>query len=172
MSNYFLGQIRAFPFNYAPEDFLPCEGQLLPITHNEALFSLLGTTYGGNGQNNFQLPNLNNRAPIGSGAGPGLTPREAGPWGGEVQVALTLTELPNHNHSLNATSDLATERQPPGQVFAQGDGVSAFGPNSWAVSQFYPGAVSDAGNGAPHNNLMAFLTLNLCFCVRGDFPPH
>jgi microcystin-dependent protein len=172
MTDYFLGEIRAFPFTYAPADFEPCSGQILQITGNEALFSLIGTIYGGNGQNDFALPNLNNRAPMGWGSGPGLTPREPGTWGGEVQVSLLEAGLPAHNHSLSVMTSLAKERQPAGQLFAQGDGISAFGPNSGAVSTFSPGAVSDAGNGAPHNNMMPFVALNFCICVRGSFPPH
>lgn len=168
----YLGELRVFAHDVQPKGWLRCEGQTLQIQENTALFSLIGTIYGGNGQNDFALPNLNNRAPMGWGSGPGLTPREPGTWGGEVQVSLLEAGLPAHNHSLSVMTSLAKERQPAGQLFAQGDGISAFGPNSGAVSTFSPGAVSDAGNGAPHNNMMPFVALNFCICVRGSFPPH
>lgn len=170
MSDQFIAEIRAFPFNFAPAGWAQCNGQLLPISQNTALFSLLGTTYGGDGSTTFGLPDLQGSVPVSAGQGHGLTERHPGEKAGSASVTLLQTEMPSHSHALNASADLAAERQPPGQVFAQGDGVSAFGPKTEMPAGFYPGAITYAGNSYPHNNLMPYLTVNYCIALQGTFP--
>lgn len=172
MVDIYLAEIRAFPFNFAPLGWAPCDGQLLKILENTALFSLLGTTYGGDGMSTFGLPDLRGRAAMSWGQGHGLSDRELGEHGGEIAVTLLETELPQHTHALNVSSDLAKERQPPGQVFAQGDGVAVFGPNNVTPAPFAPGAITYDGHSTPHNNLMPYLALKYCIAVQGLYPPR
>jgi microcystin-dependent protein len=169
VSHPFIGEIRAFGFPYAPSGWAFCNGQLLTIDHNNALFKVLGTTYGGNGQTTFALPDLRGRVPMSWGDGQGLTPRSIGEHGGTAGVTVTVGEMPSHQHSFNASVDLATERQPPGQAFAQGDGVSAFGAVE-SPTRMFDFAVAVSGMGQPHNNLMPFLTLSFCIALQGYFP--
>lgn len=167
----FLGEIRAFPFAYAPAGWAACNGQLLTIQQNTTLFSLIGTSYGGDGRTTFALPDLQGRVPMCWGDGPGLTPRSLGQTGGAESVALTTAEMPQHSHSFNASSDLATERQPPGQLFAQGDGVSAYGDPTQPASYLFQGTLTFSGQSQPHGNLMPYLALTVCIAVQGDYPP-
>jgi microcystin-dependent protein len=165
----FIGEIRAFGFSYAPPGWAFCNGQLLTINDNTALYSVLRTTYGGDGRTTFALPDLRDAVPMFWGDGPGLSPRTIGEHGGTAGVKVTVGEMPSHPHSFNASGDLATERQPPGQAFAQGDGVSAFGAVESPV-QMFNFAVAVAGMGYPHNNLMPFLTVSFCIALKGSFP--
>src|ERR1700746_3454177 len=112
MSSPFLAEIRIFPFNFAPKGWAFCDGQILPISQNTALFSLLGTTYGGDGKSNFALPNLQGRDPMMQGQGPGLTLRDLGEQGGEDFVTLLQTEIPSHSHTLTADNSQATSKDP------------------------------------------------------------
>lgn len=170
MSDQFISEIRVFPFNFAPLGWAQCNGQHLQISQNTALYSLLGTTYGGDGMTTFGLPDLQGSVPVSAGQGHGLTERQPGEKAGSAAVALSPPEMPSHTHTLNVTSALATERQPSGQVFAQGDGISAYGPNTEATTVFYPSTISYAGNSQPHNNLMPYLTVNYCIALQGLFP--
>ena len=179
MSDPFLGEIRAFGFNFAPTGWAFCNGQLLPITQNTALFSLLGTTYGGDGRVTFALPNLQGLAPIHEGQGPGLSLIDLGQTGGQTTVTLLGTEMPGHNHSVAASTTAATANVPAANSFtAQGGGTGrgAFKIRTYASSgtatTFAPSVISPAGGNLPHNNLQPTLVLNFCIALQGIFPPR
>ena len=169
MTDPFIGEIRAFGFPFAPPGWAFCNGQLLTVNDHKALYAVLGATYGGNGSTTFALPDLRNSVPMFWGDGPGLSPRSIGDKGGTAGVNLQVGEMPSHQHSFHASADLADERQPPGQAFAQGDGVSAFGIVESATTMF-SFAVAVAGMGQPHNNQMPFLTLSFCIALQGYWP--
>ena len=169
MTDPFLGEIRLFGFDYAPPGWAFCNGQLLTISNNSTLFSVLKTTYGGDGRINFALPDLRGCVPMFWGQGPGLSPRTIGDRAGETGVALTVAEMPSHDHTFNVSTPLASERQPPGQAFAQGDGTSAFGTVE-SPTALYGFAIAVAGNGVAHNNVMPSLAVNFCIAVDGEFP--
>jgi microcystin-dependent protein len=170
MSNPFLAEIRIFTAGFAPKGWAQCDGQLMPISQNTALFSLLGTTYGGNGTSNFALPNLQGCAPMQAGQGPGLTLRDLGETGGEQTVTLLQTEMPAHSHSALADGT-ASATDPPGNVWSSGK--KGFG-NVYAppgnIVQMNPFALSIAGGSLPHNNMMPFLGLMFIIALQGVFP--
>ncbi len=173
MSDQFVAEIRIFPFNFAPTGWAFCDGQLLPISQNTALFSLLGTTYGGDGKSNFALPNLQGCAPMQQGQGPGLSQRFLGETAGEQTVTLLLSEMPIHTHTTQGASAVANQLTPVGNAWASGQkGFGSFysqsGPNSNV--QMNPLGTTLAGGGQPHNNLMPYLTLNFCIALQGIFP--
>lgn len=172
MADPFVAEIRIFPFNFAPRGWAFCDGQLLPLSQNTALFSLLGTTYGGNGKSNFALPDLQGRAPMHPGQGPGLSLHDLGETGGSETVTLLESEIPSHSHALNVSQADALERTPPGQLPAAGIGgivaYAAPGP----IVQLDPNATSPAGGDQPHNNLQPYLTFNFCIALQGVFPPR
>ena len=160
----FLGEVRWVAFTYAPRGWAFCNGQLLPINQNQALFSLMGTTYGGNGQTNFALPDLRGRAPMHVGSGHVLGERA----GAESHV-VTLAELPSHSHALMADPREATGTSPAGKYPAKtGDGTSAFG--SLASTTMKVGSVSSAGGGQAHENMKPFIALNCIVALQGIFP--
>jgi microcystin-dependent protein len=165
----FIGEIRAFGFPYAPPGWAFCNGQTLSINQNSQLYSVIGTHYGGDGRTTFGLPDLRGSIPMFWGEGPGLSPRVLGERGGTPEVTLTVGEMPSHDHPFNASIDLADERQPPGQAFAQGDGISAFGAVE-AATQMFNFVIAVAGQNQAHNNLMPFLTLSFCIALQGDYP--
>lgn len=167
----FLGEIRAFPYTFAPVGWAACDGALMTIQQNSALFSLIGTSYGGDGRTTFALPDLQGRVPMGWGEGNGLTPRRIGDTGGSDAVLVTIAGMPQHSHALNASGDLAAERQPAGQFFAQGDGISAYGEPTQPASYLFQGTLTFTGESRPHNNLMPYLALTVCIAVQGDYPP-
>lgn len=174
MSDPFVAEIRIFPFNFAPRGWAFCDGQLLPLSQNTALFSLLGTTYGGDGRSTFALPNLQGAAPLQQGQGPGLSPRDLGESSGSQAVTLLAAEIPAHAHGVMATSQAADLPNPDGNTWAQAVGdVSAFpyyqttGPNAMS-----PNALQLAGGSLPHNNMHPYLTLNFCIALQGVFPPR
>ena len=173
MADQFLAEIRIFPFNFAPTGWAFCDGQLMPIIQNTALFSLLGTTYGGNGTTNFALPNLQGSAPIGPGQGTGLSLRDIGETGGEPTVELLQSEVPTHVHSLQASNQNGTLNQPgPQNSLARTDPAFAYTPTGVAT-KLAAGALGGAvGGNAPHNNMMPYLTLNFCIALEGYFPPR
>jgi microcystin-dependent protein len=166
----FVGEIRIVGFNFAPVGWATCDGQLLPISQNTALFSLLGTTYGGNGQSTFALPNLQGRAPIHAGQGTGLTPRSLGETGGQSTVALTAAQMPAHGHQALSVSTAATRTSPAGNVWAS----SGTRPYSNQVPNVVmaPGALGSTGGTAPHNNLQPYVTLLFIIAMQGVFPPR
>jgi microcystin-dependent protein len=165
MASPFLGQIQIFGFNFAPRGWAFCNGQLLSISQNTALFSLLGTTYGGNGQTTFALPNLQGRVPMHVGQGPGLTNRTQGEVAGTETHTLNANEMPVHTHTARASSGDASDTTPVGNVLA-GGGAYAAAPNQ-AMNAL---AITTAGGSQPHNNLQPYLVLNFCIALQGIFP--
>jgi microcystin-dependent protein len=174
MADPFVAEIRIFPFNFAPKGWAWCNGQLLPLSQNTALFSLLGTTYGGDGKSNFALPDLQGSVPIHVGAnqpGPGLSIYDLGQTGGEDSVTLLMSEMPSHNHNISA------------QTIDQGDNRIPDPTRNLGNTQMYiangnqPGfldatALSIVGGQQPHNNLMPYLTLYFNIALQGVYPPR
>jgi len=174
----FVGQITLFPFNFAPRGWAFCAGQLIPISQNAALFSLLGTMFGGDGKSNFALPDLHGRVPIGQGQGPGLSNYAICSVQGVEAVTLLASQAPPHSHPFQAVAAQATTNAPNGALPAQGHGTGRGAP---AVNTYAPlttaaplasGQVALAGNGQPHNNLEPYLTLNWCIALQGVYPPR
>lgn len=172
MAEPFVAEIRIFPFDFAPTGWAFCDGQLLPISQNTALFSLLGTTYGGDGRVTFRLPNLQGRAPMGPGQGPGLTPRDLGEEGGSESVTLLASEIPAHTHAVRANGlDVADTNVPsPAASFALSSGGTLYQATATATAS--PAAVVNAGGSQPHNNMQPYLTLSFCIALQGVFPPR
>jgi microcystin-dependent protein len=173
----FVGEIRPFGFNYAPRGWAVCAGQLLPISQNTALFSILGISYGGDGRSTFALPNLQGAVPIGQGQGPGLSPRPLGAQGGETSHGLLSTEIPTHIHALAARGAVSQGVEPAGAVIGNGSWVQ--GQSFGTVQQFKTGtpdtvmspiALQFTGGNQSHNNMMPFQTLNYCIALTGIFP--
>jgi microcystin-dependent protein len=169
----FVAEIRIFPFNFAPKGWAWCDGQILPLSQNTALFSLLGTTYGGNGKNNFALPDLQGRAPMHPGQGPGLSLHDLGETGGTESVTLLESEIPAHNHLIGAqNTPLGGVATPAGNTLnrpASGNLYSVASPAPVAMS---PEELAPAGGDQPHNNMQPYLTLNFCIALQGVFPPR
>lgn len=173
MSDPFVGEIRIFPFNFAPRGWAFCDGQLLPLSQNTALFSLLGTNYGGNGKSNFALPDLQGRAPMHPGQGPGLSLHDLGETGGSETVSLLESEIPSHNHALRVDgADPGEDRTPGGEYFARSTGGNLFSDPAGNLIQMSPDALSPSGGDQPHNNMQPYLTLNFCIALQGVFPPR
>ncbi|MBT2290967.1 phage tail protein [Paenibacillus albidus] len=172
----YLGEIRIFSGNYAPAGWDFCNGQLVQIRQNTSLFSLLGTTYGGDGKTTFALPNLVGRVPIQQGMGNGLTNRTLGMSGGSETVALNSSQLPVHNHTPAYKEGGVRKDHPAGAVWSRPGGrvpaasYSSSGANR--TSTMHQGAVKPAGGNQPHNNMQPFLALNFIICISGDFPPR
>lgn len=166
MSDPFLGEIRIFGFNFAPRGWAFCNGQLLSISQNAALFSLLGTTYGGDGQTTFALPNLQSRVPIHFGQGPGLSNYTLGESAGTETVTLTQNQIAAHSHLVNASNgDPSTTR--PANGLPSGGGAYAASSDGSTMS---PGMVANAGGSQPHTNIQPYLVLNFCIALQGIFP--
>lgn len=171
MADPFVAEIRIFPFNFAPKGWAWCDGQLLPLSQNTALFSLLGTTYGGNGKSNFALPDLQGRAPMHPGQGPGLSLHDLGETGGSETVTLLESEIPAHSHGLQVSQADALGRIPAGEQPATGIGVGLYGPAPANVA-LSPYALAPAGGDQPHNNLQPYLTFYFNIALQGVFPPR
>jgi microcystin-dependent protein len=167
MASPFLGEIRMFGFNFAPRGWAFCSGQIMSIAQNTALFSLLGTTYGGNGTTNFALPNLQASLVIGQGQGPGLTDRIIGETGGQANVTLATTEMPSHGHTLQVSSSPADRSNAAGSFFAVPPDPVYLGGTTGSTD---PRTAQIAGGGLPHNNLSSYLALNFCIAMQGIFP--
>ena len=171
MADPFVAEIRIFPFNFAPKGWAWCDGQLMPLSQNTALFSLLGTTYGGNGKSNFALPDLQGRAPMHPGQGPGLSLHDLGETGGSETVSLLESEIPSHSHVLRADESDAQFLSPQNNFLAglnqmyigSGQSVNAF---------LAPEALAPAGGDQPHNNMQPYLTFYFCIALQGVFPPR
>jgi microcystin-dependent protein len=159
----FMGQIQIFSFNFAPRSWAMCNGQLLPINQNQALFSLLGTQYGGNGQTNFALPNLQGRVPNHQGSG--FTMGQAG---GETAHTLSISELPAHTHQAIGSSGGPTATSPAGAFWATGTSFTPY--NATADTAMSPASITNTGGSQPHNNMSPYLALNFCICLSGIFP--
>lgn len=170
MSDQFVAEIRIFPFNFAPVGWAFCDGQLLPISQNTALFSLLGTTYGGDGKSNFALPNLQGNAPMQQGQGPGLSLRDLGEMSGAESVTLLTSEIPAHNHTLNTTNNDANNSQPANRYIGRGQPLYLSPPAG--LQQMAPQVLALAGGSLPHNNMQPYLTLNFCIALQGVYPPR
>ena len=164
MADPFVAEIRIFPFNFAPKGWAFCDGQLLPISQNTALFALLGTTYGGDGKSTFALPDLQGSAPMHPGQGPGLSLHDLGETGGTETVTLLESEIPSHTHALRADAADPADVQAPSAavVLARSSGGNAYTANIGGLVSMAPQMLAPAGGDAPHNNLMPYLTLNFC----------
>lgn len=169
MSEPFLGEIRPYAFNFPPRGWAVCSGQLLPINQNQALFSLLGTTYGGNGTTTFALPNLNDRVAIGSGVGAGLSSFSLGELGGTESVQLQQSQMPQHNH-LVTTASAPTTANPSGALPASSGAHNLY--DSAINTTMNTAAVGNAGGNQPHDNLQPYLTTTYCIALQGIFPPR
>jgi microcystin-dependent protein len=171
MADPFVAEIRIFPFNFAPKGWAFCDGQILPLSQNTALFSLLGTTYGGDGKSNFALPNMQGNAPMHPGQGPGLSLHDLGEVGGSQTVTLLESKIPAHTHSLQASNQVGTDRTPQGEVLARSAGMNLY-KASGSIVMLADQAVTPAGGDQPHNNMQPYLTLNFCIALQGVFPPR
>jgi microcystin-dependent protein len=183
MSQPYVGQIEAFPYGFAPRGWQTCQGQLLPINQYQALFSLLGTTYGGNGIQTFALPDLRGRVAMGQGNGGGLTPRVIGETIGEENHTILITETPLHNHSLMtaANSNTANNTDTPSGTVVLGSATGTGAGGAFTVSPYAAtppnpsvplnaAAVGTNNGGQPHSNMMPYLCLEFCIAVNGIFP--
>jgi len=177
MSDPFVAEIRIFPFNFAPTGWAFCNGQLMPISQNTALFALLGTYYGGDGKSTSALPNMVDNAPMQSGQGQGLSERFLGEASGSETITLLVSEIPVHTHRLQAAPADATTSDPNGALLAHG--AWTFQGNGGAMAMYSPeatntnmalNAIAVAGGGLPHNNMQPYLTLNYCIALQGIFP--
>ena len=173
MADPFVAEIRIFPFNFAPRGWAWCDGQLLPISQNTALFSLLGTTYGGDGKSTFALPDLQGRAPMHPGQGPGLSLHDLGETSGSETVTLLESEIPAHTHLIRDHDlDLAELNAPaPNRVLGQSANGTIYGTAANLVNMNSQ-ALPSAGGDQPHNNMMPYLTFYFCIALQGVFPPR
>jgi microcystin-dependent protein len=175
MSDPYVGEIRIVGFNYAPTGWAICNGQLMQISQNTALFSLLGTMYGGDGKTTFALPNFQDRAPMSWGDGPGLTPRIEGETGGEPTVTLITSEMPSHPHIAKASGNGASTSDPTNAVWAVGGEVRGGVPlynTQGPGAAMNVGALTPAGQSQPHNNMQPYLALNFIIALQGIYPPR
>jgi microcystin-dependent protein len=169
----FIGEIRIFAGNFAPRGWAQCNGQLLSISQNTALFSLLGTNYGGDGRTTFALPNLQGSAPLMAGQGNGLSDRVQGETGGEPTVTLTASQLPGHAHTVSGTTTPGSVPDPAGDVWGVAGvarGTVMYSANAGSAPQMSPQAFAVAGSGQPHNNLPPYLVLRFIISLQGIFP--
>ena len=167
----FIGQIMLFAGTFAPRGWSLCQGQLLPIAQNTALFSILGNTYGGDGKVTFALPDLRGRVPVSSGQGPGLSPYDLGQGGGAEAVTLLSTEMPAHNHVLLANNAAADQSEPAGNVLAsESAGATQIYSNATPTAPMSPMSMSAAGGSQPHENLPPYLCLNYIIALEGIYP--
>jgi len=171
----FVAEIRIFPFNFAPKGWAFCDGQILPLSQNTALFSLLGTTYGGDGKSNFALPDMQGSAPMHPGQGPGLSLHDLGETGGSETVTLLESEIPSHSHTLMCLPAPANRTAPGGNSIARVQGLT--GPYVSAspapvLTNMSDSTIAPSGGDQPHNNMQPYLTLNFCIALQGVYPPR
>ena len=172
MADPFLAEIRIFAFNFAPRYWAFCDGQLLPISQNTALFSLLGTTYGGDGKSTFALPDLQGSAPMHPGQGPGLSLHDLGETGGSKTVTLLESEIPSHSHTVGVSAGDAYAQSPAGEKLATGIGIGQYAPANGQPAQLSSNTLAPAGGDQPHNNLQPYLVVYFCIALQGVFPPR
>jgi microcystin-dependent protein len=173
MTDPFVAEVRLFGFNFAPRGWAMCNGQLLPISQNTALFSLLGTMYGGDGKSTFALPDLQGNVPVHVGQGPGLSQRFQGEMGGSDAVTLISSEMPAHSHSIQVSPDPAEIATPgAGLALARSVGGQSYQTSAATLVPMATQALPPAGGSLPHNNLMPYLVVNFCIALQGVFPPR
>ena len=171
----YIGEIRIFAGNFAPRGWQLCNGQLLPIANNEVLYTVIGTTYGGDGVTTFAVPNLQGSVPIGEGQGAGLTSRALGATGGASEVTLTVAEMPGHSHTVNCGAASTQTTADASSVWADGTGAGRgvnllYGPAPDGNTTMNPAAVMPAGQSLPHSNVQPSLTVNFIIAIEGIFP--
>ena len=169
MGQPYVGEIRMFAGNFAPNGWMFCEGQTLAISENDVLFNLIGTTYGGDGMETFNLPNLASRVPIHQGTGPDGTTYQMGEMAGTEQETLTVQQIPNHSHPLTATGDTGSSTQPAGNVFAQDASLKMYRVQAQDTNMNAQ-AIGPSGGSQPHENLQPFLCINFIISLFGIFP--
>ncbi|MCK7613614.1 phage tail protein [Roseibium sediminicola] len=169
MSEPFVGEIRMFAGNFAPRGWAFCDGQLLAVSQNDALFSLLGTIYGGDGRTTFGLPDMRGRIPIHAGTGPGLSPRRLGSKGGAEKETLTTNQLASHSHDFNANTALGEEVNPQGRVPAEGDGVNFYIAEDQDIDMASD-MIANSGGSQSHTNLMPTLCVYFIIALFGIYP--
>ena len=169
MSDPFIGEIRMFAGNFAPRSYAFCDGQLLAISQNDALFSLFGTIYGGDGRTTFGLPDLRGRVPIHMGTGPGLTPRIIGRETGSEDVTLSANDLPQHGHAFQASTDSASETRPAGNTLAGNTAIDVYSSNG-ATHAMAATSTTQAGGGQSHPNVQPFLCIHYIVALFGTYP--
>jgi microcystin-dependent protein len=172
MADPFVAEIRIFPFNFAPKGWAWCDGQLLPLSQNTALFSLLGTTYGGNGKSNFALPDLQGRTPMHPGQGPGLSLHDLGETGGSDTVTLLESEIPSHAHAIRVATDPANVQIPGPTLVLSRATANAYSTTTTGLQAMAGAMLAPAGGDQPHNNLQPYLTFYFCIALQGVFPPR
>ncbi len=171
MSEPYIGEVRTFGFTFAPKNWAFCNGQLLAISQNTALFSIIGTYYGGNGTSNFALPNLQGKAPLGMGTGAGLSNYVIGQTGGEQTHTLTASEIPPHNHTMAASSQPGEDTSPTGEALASSSGPKLYqNVTNTNLVTLNAATLNTVGSSGSHNNMMPYLTINFCICTAGVFP--
>ena len=172
MSEPFVGEIRMFAGNFAPRGWAFCDGQLLAVSQNDALFSLLGTIYGGDGRTTFGLPDLRGRVPIHAGSGPGLSPRRLGAKAGTENETITVNQQPSHDHTFNATGSVANSVQPVGNAPAATAAIDFYidAPNAFDPQNMNSAAVTSVGGSRSHTNLQPFLCINFIVALVGIYP--
>lgn len=163
----FIAQIMLFGGNFAPRGWAFCDGQLLAISSNSALFSILGTTYGGDGRSTFGLPDLRGRVPMHAGSGPGLSPRRIGERDGVETVTLVENQMPNHNHSVNFVNAVADSDRPSGELLARAD---VYSDATTPLGQLGTTTIAHAGGGQAHENMQPSLCINYIIALQGIFP--
>lgn len=172
MADPFVAEIRIFGGNFAPRGWATCDGQLLPISQNTALFSLLGIYYGGDGRSTFALPDLQGRVPMHHGTGPGLTQRQLGEAAGSEAIALVQNEMPAHAHAALSTSVAATDTNPNARVLALSGEDTFLSRSNRTLTAMSPQSLAPAGGSLPHNNLQPYLVLTFIIALQGIFPPR
>jgi microcystin-dependent protein len=170
----FVAEIRIFPFNFAPRGWAWCDGQLMPLSQNTALFSLLGTTYGGNGKSNFALPDIQGRAVMHPGQGPGLSLHDLGETGGSATVSLLESEIPAHSHTLRANPQSGDTPSPaPNATLARPGNIQVYQTSPTAnLAPMADASLPPAGGDQPHNNMQPYLTFYFNIALQGVFPPR
>jgi microcystin-dependent protein len=173
MADPFVAEVRIFGFNFAPHGWAFCDGQILPLSQNTALFALLGTTYGGNGQSTFALPDMQGNAAMAPDQGPGLSLRDLGETGGSQTVTLLQSEIPAHNHPAKVdTLDPGDSNIPTGNALARSSGASIYHASGGTTGLMSANTLGLTGGSSPHNNMQPYLTLNFCIALQGIYPPR